>query len=366
MDLMTATSTYSALETKYQGFQAPTAYIIVDGVNLCRQLKTRFVNITADLSAGYDASGISFDVMGEYAAGKTEFNSSGAAKVLQLGAKVELELGYVSTEKVFSGLITEVAYNFEPDSEPCIHVECMDAKCLLMKMQRLEIRSEKKIAPLVNALLGAAPVNGYLDGKTVTLTETEREPLQFNMDSDYDFLVRQAQYMGCEFFILAGKAYFREPPLAATPLITLEPEQGILSASLSLRAAPLVKKVTVVGVDPESDKAVSGSASSTGKYGTGSGASKMLSGTERTYFDPRATSAKDAGDRAKVLMRGIEQQFGVLNCTCLGLPEIVPGRWISLKGLAPQLTGKFYIVQVRHVYSPSGFTTEFEARTNSL
>lgn len=366
MDLMTAISTYAVLDLKYSGFRAPTARILVDGTDLGASLKTCFSNITADLSSGYEASGISFDVIDEYRPDQTDFDQSGAAKVLQLGAKVELQLGYISTETVFYGLITDVTYDFPEDDSPVIHVECMDAKCLLMKMQRLEIRSEKKIAPLVNALLGESPVKSYLKGKSVSLIETEREPIPINMDSDYDFLVRQAQYMGCEFFIFAGKAYFREPSLTAVPIMTLEPQHGIYSASLSLRAAPLVKKVKVVGIDPESDQAVSGSASSSGKYGTGSGASKMLSGTERTYFDSRATSAKDAADRAKVLMRGVENQFGVLNCTCIGLPELVPGRWINIKGLSPQFTGKFYIVQVRHVLSESGFTTTFEARTNSL
>lgn len=121
-------------------------------------------------------------------------------------------------------------------------------------------------------------MSAYLSGKQVSLTETEREPLPFNMDTDYDFLVRQAQYTGCEFFIFAGKAYFREPAKLTTPVMTLEPQHGILSATMSLRGAPLVKKVTVRGVDPESDKAVSGSATSSGKFGDGSGPSKMLSG----------------------------------------------------------------------------------------
>ena len=134
-------------------------------------------------------------MVGQYDYEQTDFSKQGAAKVLQLGAKVEVELGYIRTETVFSGLVAEVRYEFEEDDAPCIHVECMDAKCLLMKMQRLEIRSEKKIAPVVNALLGQQPVSSYLTGRTVQLTEAEKEPLQFHMDSDYDFLVRQAQYL---------------------------------------------------------------------------------------------------------------------------------------------------------------------------
>lgn len=366
MDLMTAGTTYQQLKSKYQDFRAPTVRLVVDGTDLTENLKTRLSRVVADLTCGYAASGISFDVVGEYDYEQTAFSAKGAAKVLQLGARVELQLGYIRTETVFSGLIAEVRYEFEEDDAPYLHVECMDAKCLLMKMQRLEIRSEKKIAPLVNALLGAQPVSTYLTGREVSLQEAEREPQPFTMESDYDFLVRQAQYTGCEFFIFAGKAYFRQPPTSSSPIMTLEPRQGISRASLSLRGTPLVRKVTVVGVDPTSDESVSGSASAQGSFGQGAGPNRMLSGTERTYFDPRAASAKDAADRAKVLMSGIQQQFGQLSCRCVGLPELVPGRWIKIKGLLPEANTGFYIVNVRHVYSQNGFTTTFDARISSL
>lgn len=363
---MTVSTSYQQLKNKYQNFRAPTARLLVDGADLIETMKIQLVRVTADLSCGYAASGVTFDVKGEYDYEQTGFSAKGAAKVLQLGARVELQLGYIVTETVFSGLIVEVRYDFEEDEAPCIHVECMDAKCLLMKTQRLEIRAENKIAPIVNALLGAQPVSTYLNGHTVKLEESETQPLPFNMESDYDYLVRQAQYTGCEFFVLAGKAYFRSRPGASSPVMTLEPRQGISRASLSLQGAALVQKVTVVGVDPTSDEAVSGSAAASGTFGKGSGANRMLSGTERTYFDPRTASAKDAAARAKVLMGGIQEQFGLLSCRCIGLPELAPGRWIKIKGLMPEADTSFYITEVRHVYSPNGFTTTFEARINSL
>lgn len=366
MDLMTASTSYQQLQSKYEKFRAPTVCVLVDGTDITQNLKTHLSRVTADLTCGYAASGVSFDVIGEYEYEQNSFSAKGVAKVLQLGARVELKLGYIRTETVFSGLIAEVRYEFEEDESPYIHVECMDAKCLLMKTQRLEIRSEKKIAPIVSALLGAQPVSTYLSGRTVDLQEAEKLPLPFNMESDYDFLVRQAQYTGCEFFIFAGKAYFRRPPASSTPVMTLEPRQGIARASFSLRGAPLVKKVTVVGVDPDSDASVSGSASAQGSFGKGAGPGRMLSGTERTYFDARAMSAKDAADRAKVLMSGIQQQFGQLTCRCIGLPELVPGRWIRIKGLMPEADTGFYITDVRHVYSQNGFTTTFDARISSL
>lgn len=366
MDLMTASTGYQQLKSKYQDFRAPTARVLVDGTDIGESLKTGFSRISADLTCGYAASGISFDVAGEYDYEQSAFAPKGAAKVLQLGARVELQLGYIVTETVFSGLVAEVRYEFEEDEVPRIHVECMDAKCLLMKTQRLEIRSETKITPVVNALLGEQPVSTYLTGRTVKLEEAEGPPLPFNMESDYDFLVRQAQYTGCEFFIFAGQAYFRRQPESASPVMTLEPGQGIARASLSLRGAPLVQTVTVVGVDPTSDNPVSGSAAASGTFGKGSGPNRMLAGTQRTYFDPRTASAKDAATRAKVLLGGIQQQFGQITCQCIGLPELVPGRWIKIKGLMPEADTNFYITDVRHVYSQNGFTTTFDARISSL
>ena len=120
--------------------------VLVDGVDIGERMRAKFACVTADLTAGYAASGASFDVIGEYDYEKTDFAPAGAARVLQLGAKVEVQLGYIRTETVFVGLIAQVCYEFEEDDAPCIHVECMDAKCLLMKIQRLEIRSEKKLA----------------------------------------------------------------------------------------------------------------------------------------------------------------------------------------------------------------------------
>ena len=43
------------------------------------------------------------------------------------------------------------------------------------------------------------------------------------------------RYTGCEFFVFAGKAYFRQPPKSAAPVMTLEPKMGIRRATFALR-----------------------------------------------------------------------------------------------------------------------------------
>lgn len=361
MDLMTQTTTYAQLKQKYRGFGAPTAKILVDGVDLAEKYKTLMSLVEVELTCDYPASGASFEIIGEYQPDQTDFNSSGAFRQIELGAKVEIRLGYIATETVFSGLITEIRYEFTQEAEPCIHVGCMDAKCLLMKSQRLEICKEKKLTQAVTALLSAQPVAAYLSGKKIETPGGEEEPIAIHMQSDYDFIVRQAQHTGSEFFLFCGTAYFRPQPSSGQPLMTLKRDELILEATLSLRGEDLVKEVRVVGHEGEA-----GTARSSGSFGKGAGPKRMLADTQRVYLDARAVSQASAQQKAKALMQAIQNQFGLLECTCTGLPELVPGRLVRISGLMGRAEGAFYIVNVRHRIGQDGFTTTFEARINSL
>ena len=53
---------------------------------------------------------------------------------------------------------------------------------------------------------------------------------------------------------------------------------------------------------------------------------------------------------------------------CVGLPELVPGRFIGLDGVAKNVfDGKYYIYKVKHVLvAGRGFLTTVEAQTNKI
>ena len=260
MDLMKGSTSYAKLAKKYYGFRAPAVEVTVDGTGLVKQLSCTIDNVEVDLTNGYEASGASFDIKNQYVQNQTQFLKKGCYNKVQLGAKVEVKLGHVKTEKVFSGYITSVEYVFgDEDEKPYMHVECVDVKCLLMKSQRVEIRAEKDVSKLVTALLGESPVSSYLDGKEIKFRQSQKAlRLQMDMKSDYDYIVELARYMGCEFFIIGGKAYFREKPTSASTIMTLSPRAGIRSARVSLSGESLVNKVNVVTIDPATDKLVMG------------------------------------------------------------------------------------------------------------
>ena len=172
--------------------------------------------------------------------------------------------------------------------------------------------------------------------------------------------------MGCEFFVINGKAYFREKPAGASAVMTMSPKAGIRSAHVYFRGESLVKKVSVSAIDPATDKLVTGTATISGTFGKGNGSKKMMGESERSYIDPVAISQKEATERAKVIMTGITEEFGAIEIESVGIPELVPGRDIKISGLMKDGDKTYYITGVHHRVDSDGFTTTTEARISSL
>lgn len=364
---MTSSTTVKALKKKYHEFNAPTVEVKVGGTDIIAKKKGVVSDLRVELTAGYEASGASFDVVQQYDFEQSDFKKDGPAPSLEIGAKVEISIGYIALEKVFSGLISEVTLRFDMDEEPILHVECVDAKIEMMKNQRIEVRQEKEVAKLVQALLGVSPVSGYLGSKEVKITKQAEIPLRMNQETDYDYLVKLAKYLGCEFFIVAGKVYFRDPPSSASAIMTVKmQDEVLLSASFTMSGAQLVETVSVLGIDPAKDEMIEGKAKSSGKYSAASGGKQMIGGSVKSFVDPYAKTKADLNERAKTLLGEFNGSFGRLEMSLQGIPELIPGRSITLEGFAANMNKTFYITKVAHRLDEEGFVTNLEARIDSL
>ncbi len=362
---MTSSTTIDSLRKKYNRFNAPTIEIKVNGADILA--KGVVTDLSVELTAGYEASGASFDVSQQYDFKQSDFKKDGPCPSLEVGAKIEISLGYINVETVFSGLISEVSLRFDMDEEPLLHVECVDAKVAMMKNQRVEVRQETDVPKLVSALLGVAPVSNYIDTKEVKFTKTVEIPLRMNQETDYDYIVKLAKYIGCEFFIVAGTVYFRESPASSSVIMTVELTDEILySASFTMSGAGLVETVRVLGIDPAKDEMIEGKAKTSGKFSAASGGKQLIGGSAKAFFDAYAKTKADLDGRAKTLLADFNGNFGKLELCLQGVPELVPGRDITLDGFATNMNKTFYITKVIHRLDEEGFVTKLEARLSSL
>lgn len=363
MDLMSATTTFSALKKKYYDFHAPALEVSIGGTKMVDSEQANITDLEVELTCGYEASGCVFTMQSVYDAEQTDFKKY--AEKVQLGEVVEVFVGYVRVESVFKGYINRIDYLYGVEDDTYqIRVECMDAKGLLMKTRRMEFFTQKSADAVVSAILGEQPVSSYLSGKEIEKCSEEEVPLRSHMMTDYDLIVEQASKQGFEFFILQGKAYFRKRQKVTSTLVKLSMIDGIINAKLSVSAQELVKKIEVRSIDENNGEQIKGEAVLSGNFGKGS--KKLLGDSRQVFYEPGVKDANEAKARAKARMDAIAGHFGELEFECIGIPELAPGRFIELEKLSTQANRKYYINYVRHVINEDGYRTYVKAGVNSL
>jgi phage protein D len=176
--------------------------------------------------------------------------------------------------------------------------------------------------------------------------------------SDYDFITRELIGTGRtdrEFFIAVDKAYFRRVKSVKSPVITLRPGRGLVSFERD--AAYINQTFQVIGFDPKSDKAVSGK---TKAVSTDAMTSAVPGTGEWFITDPACTSASAASNRTAVLARHALDGSQRAEIGCIGMPELIPGRFIRIDRVDSIVNKKYYITRVTHRFDYSGFTTQVE------
>ena len=59
--------------------------------------------------------------------------------------------------------------------------------------------------------------------------------------------------------------------------------------------------------------------------------------------------------------KGEESENKKANGTCIGMPEIVPGRFLKISDVDSLINKKFYVTDVTHTINYNGFLTSFAA-----
>lgn len=365
MDLLNVTTTYREMVKKYGNFRAPTVEITVGGTKLVSGAKMNVTEVEVELSCEGEASGCVFHIAGEYKPKNTNFSSD--IDRFQIGETVQVELGYIRLEKVFSGYINQVDYDFNFNGKGfAIRVDGIDAKGLLMKNQRMEISKENSVADLVNKLLGEQPVSSYLEGKSVDSSPKKEIKDQANTMNDYDLISDHASKIGYEFFISQGKAHFRPRQKNTSPVIKLSPKHGIFEAKFTLSGQQLFKTAEARAVDDGSGKKTSGKADIVGKFSKGGTAEKMMGPSKQVFQDADIKDTKGAQAIAENKLVKATESFGALELNCVGIPEIGPARFIELEEMSEMLNRKYYVTSVSHKMNDEGYRTTIKARVSGL
>ena len=377
-----ATMDFESLQTKYDGFQTPTAVIkINDRMVTDEKLPFQISDIEVDLTCGYEASIASFHIYNVYSTVKGQFETEEIQKYIYLGSKVEIYLGYGATAKlVFVGVIAKVAYQMLEYELPCIQLTSMDAKSIMMAgnySRQLKATQFTEAAKEILMKTAYARLQSKGIIRNIQVSQPVLKPsvdgasadqtIEMVAESDYEFLVKLAKRNNYEFFCECGTVIFRKAKEVRMPLLTLTPSMGVYQFEVEYDITGLSETIYARSTDPDKAKLIESKGKFSNKISLGNKAKPLLKGSERVYIDPTISSKEEAQDRVDSLMEDMAFRYGSLNMDMVGLPELKPGYFLDMQCMGEGPSNVFYMVGVHHSLRGSGgYSMRITGRTNAM
>lgn len=354
--------TFSALESKYEKFRAPSFEITV-GSKVFTSVQYPIYPLTVELAADGSASGCTFVIEGQYnyTASKWENNLDG---VIKPGAKLIVKGGYVKQKELFYGYVDDFELEYDGSGAPRITVTGIDGLGYLMSCGEPLYGEQKPAADLVKAILNKSVTAGFAKSVTVGSLTGYATPLVKEKEDDFKFLKMLAGRYGASLFALDGELIFKDVASKSTPLLTLTVGVGLTQFRKRISLAHQVGQVEICGRDVD-QKPVKGSARSVSVGSSGKSAAQLVPALKKAklqefseFVRTEAECVKLAQARLNSIAMGLVSGTG----TCVGIPELIPGRYVKIEGVDKGTVGIYFLNKVTHSFTEEGYRTTFEVR----
>lgn len=352
--LMDGIYTFGALQTLYQNFSRPGASINVNGVNIVGLPGFQVTDITVSQTVSDKAGTATFSLVNCYDRMLHCFNKV-IDKVMVLGSKVEVALGYCSVYMpVFKGYISSISWNFDAENGASCRVTCMDARKLMMEDSIEVCYKPDTFKSIMKSVVSPYKELCSLEASRAITDSIEGTLRSAPGQSVYNFIKENLVARGAlkkEFFILGERLYYRPARSQLIPIMSVGLGTGLLSFGYS--ADYLNKEIVVIGYNDDKKEAV--------KYSKTIKSSEKQSNLYKTKHMIIRADIKSTAEAVKETTRVmLEQKQRKMegSGSCVGMPQIVPGRFIRITGLDSRVDGLHYITEATHKLSMSGYTTD--------
>ena len=420
---MAAEVTFEKLKKEYSNFTNPVVLVEVEGNPLNKSKAKLYVgNIEIENTSGFEASIASFVIYGCYNRQNCAFEFKSIKKFVAIGSQVSISVGYGSVAKeVFCGFISQVNFFFQEEENPGVRVTCMDVKGIMMANCYSKQMTAMSYSDAVNEIFSSELYSGMKERgviKKLSITDTpDKQSLgggamgglsdaggvgglagaagggasvpgvggasvpglggssgqatdktvEMVAESDYEFVVKAAKKYNYEFFVSSGIVYFRKAKNYAQVLMEVSPATGMKNVDVEYNVTGLVGEVEVRSTDVGKAEQIKNSVKLNNKLSKGKYASKLVKESSKVYIDPTADSKAEAGYRAEYLAEDVAFRFGTMEAEFIGIPDLVPGRYIKLVDMGDPVNNLFYITSVRHTMNAEqGFSTRISAKAAGL
>lgn len=354
--------TFQALSTKYEDFRGPAFTIKVEGSAL-NSAEMPIASLEVELCADGSAGGCHFLVESLYDFSQSKWINN-LAKTIQVGAKLEILGGYVKQELIFYGYVDEFSMEYSGSAPPRLSVTGIDGFGYLMSCQEPIYGGKKKPQKVVEDILDKAVSAGYAKSRTVgTLTGFEVPVVKEKLD-DFRYLHLLARRYCMSLFSVAGELIFDNVVANSSPLISLTVGAGLLDFKKRMSLQGQIGEVEIWGRD-ENQKFIKGTSNRVSIGGSGKTAIELAPKFKQTAireYSEYVRTEKECMELAQARLDTQALNFVSGSGTCVGIPELIPGRYISIKGLDDSTEGSYFLSKVLHRFTEEGYYTQFEVK----
>ena len=355
--------TFEALAKKHDNFIAPGFEIQVNGKEL-PQGKYHIPSVEVEISASGSVGGCTFAIEGQYDYQNKKWLND-AATLIKPGAKLAISGGYSKAKtELFYGYVDDYSLQFDREGTPSIKVNGLDGLGYLMNMCQPYYAGEKQPKQIVESILKKSEAAGYAKKLHIgQLTGFETPIIKEQMD-DWKFLRMMADRYGASLFAIDGELIFDRVLTKTSPILKLTINRNVRNFTRRVSLAHQVGKVEIIGRDVN-QKAIEGSASQVTTGGEGKTAAQWVSGLKDAVLRERneyVRTQKECELLAQNRLNSIAMGFVSGEGECIGIPELIPGRYLKIDGGDELTNGTYFLTKVIHKFSADEYTTAFEVK----
>jgi phage protein D len=287
-----------------------------------------------------------------------------------IGDEVKVKLGYGDElETVTTGEITGLDPHFARDRATKLTVRGYDRLHRLLRESKTRTFAQMKDSDIASQIADDAGLTG-----DVTDSEVTHEYVIQTNKTDLAFLQERARLINYEVMVDDKTLIFRPAANAESESLTLSFEADLLDFSPNLSSAGQVSEARVRGWNPQEKKEIVGQAKA-GDEGSAMGGSRSGGALAEEAFgsaasvvaDQPVASQAEADQMAKALLQKTALSLVTGSGVCFGRTDLRSGKVIKIEGVGEMFSGKYYVTQVTHSYSPhGGYRTSFSVRRNAV
>lgn len=358
----TGSYTFKDLDKKYDGFSAP-AYEISIGGKTFECGKVPISTLEVELSCDGRAGGCSFHIEGNYDYEKRKWVNE-MADAVKAGVELEIKGGYGKKKTIFYGYADDYSIDFDAEGASGISVTGLDGLGYLMSLREPLYAGKKKPAEIVKEILQKSVSAGFAKKVDMASLDGFETSVVKEQIDDWKFLNLMAQRYGLSLFCVAGELIFSDVASKSSPIMTLTLGKGLDSFQKRVSLAHQVGKVEIMGRDVN-QIAIQGEADSVKVGGDGKSAAELVPALKDAVLREYSEYARTQ-DECKTLAQnrldGIAMGLVSGRGRCVGIPELIPGRYLKIDGGDKKANGSYFLTKVRHLFDDNGYVTEFEVK----